>query len=564
MFENLRKFFSPPESVEDREHQYVYTNFHYFILIVIGIGLVLGLAGLIIVLFGPVQGLSPAVRIVSPVYMLTVSVISLWMVDLLKKGRRAAVTITMTSMLLLAVLLYDLTWNGFSGMEVFFYILPIISAGFIGSISSVIVTAISAVIFAFLTYYLEGIGFYPQVAPGTSSLSSFMVFTAGMVMISIFSLVVTRYLEWTYAAYLHSDDDKNLLDETLKNKELEHSTTLGKMEQEIKSLSRHNNLTDVILEVSRSGMVYSDLNAFLNRTASLISEKLGYYHTGIFLLDEEKEWAVLTAASSAGGQRMLNRGHRLAVGRQGIVGYVTATGNPHFVQSTESDRLHSRTTELPDTRSEAALPIIISSGLIGAVDIQSRREDSFHMAEVERLESVTKEISRAVENILARARIEGELENARRAFGELTHESRARLLRSVKPTYAFRTGSPMLETDKAPRTVHLPLVIRGDEVATIRIEMGEEEDVESEEVQEMIETLREQLTMAIENAGLYQESQLRAANERLIARITTEIRETMDVDQIIQIAAEEVRKSLDLDEVTIRFTPEQLKPRIGN
>ena len=43
------------------------------------------------------------------------------------------------------------------------------------------------------------------------------------------------------------------------------------------------------------------------------------YYVAVFLLDEGKEWAALRAASSEGGQRMIARNHRLAVGRQGVI-----------------------------------------------------------------------------------------------------------------------------------------------------------------------------------------------------------------------------------------------------
>lgn len=43
----------------------------------------------------------------------------------------------------------------------------------------------------------------------------------------------------------------------------------------------------------------------------LVSEKFGYYHAGIFLLDENQEYALLRASDSEGGKRMLERQHKL-------------------------------------------------------------------------------------------------------------------------------------------------------------------------------------------------------------------------------------------------------------
>ena len=70
------------------------------------------------------------------------------------------------------------------------------------------------------------------------------------------------------------------------------------------------------------------LDELLPKVTELISQQFGYYHAGIFLNDANNEYAVLSAANSEGGQRMLNRGHKLKVGEQGIVGYATSTGDP--------------------------------------------------------------------------------------------------------------------------------------------------------------------------------------------------------------------------------------------
>ena len=55
----------------------------------------------------------------------------------------------------------------------------------------------------------------------------------------------------------------------------------------------------------------------------IISTRLGYYHVGIFLVNEQGEYAILRSANTDGGLKMLARGHRLLVGQEGVVGYVT-------------------------------------------------------------------------------------------------------------------------------------------------------------------------------------------------------------------------------------------------
>jgi len=69
----------------------------------------------------------------------------------------------------------------------------------------------------------------------------------------------------------------------------------------------------------------------------------------------------------------------------------------------------------------------------------------------------------------------------------------------------------------------------------------------------MIESLAGQAALALENARLLEEAQKRAAEERLISEVTWSIRETLDIDRVLQTAAQEIRGRLNLQEVTIRL-----------
>ncbi|NIN93759.1 MAG: hypothetical protein GTO49_01955, partial [Anaerolineae bacterium] len=92
----------------------------------------------------------------------------------------------------------------------------------------------------------------------------------------------------------------------------------------------------------------------------------GFYHAGVFLLDDAGEYAVLRAANSEGGQRMLARGHRLKVGEQGIVGYATGRREPRIALDVGADAVYFDNPDMPDTRSEMALPLIAGGHVLGA------------------------------------------------------------------------------------------------------------------------------------------------------------------------------------------------------
>jgi GAF domain-containing protein len=62
--------------------------------------------------------------------------------------------------------------------------------------------------------------------------------------------------------------------------------------------------------------------------------------------------------------------------------------------------------------------------------------------------------------------------------------------------------------------------------------------------------------VALESARLYQDTQRRAAQERLVGEVTAHMRETLDIDTVLQIAARELGEVFGLPEVYIYLAEE--------
>jgi GAF domain-containing protein/HAMP domain-containing protein len=151
-------------------------------------------------------------------------------------------------------------------------------------------------------------------------------------------------------------------------------------------------------EVARDSAAVQDVDTLLKQAVNLISERFGFYHAGVFLLDKNEEYAYLRAASSEGGQRMLAREHKLAVGKVGIVGYVTGTGRPRIALDVGTDAVHFANPDLPETRSEMALPLRVGDHLLGALDVQSGQPNAFEESDVVVLQTMADQIAVAIQN----------------------------------------------------------------------------------------------------------------------------------------------------------------------
>jgi methyl-accepting chemotaxis protein len=165
-----------------------------------------------------------------------------------------------------------------------------------------------------------------------------------------------------------------------------------------RDLERRSRQLQAAAEVSRAAISAYELDGLLAQVTLLISEQFNFYHAGIFLLDEAGEYAVLQAANSTGGKKMLEKGHRLKVDEQGVVGYVTGKGRPRIALDVGKDAVHFDNPMLPETRSELALPLKIGSQIIGALDVQSKHEAAFDQDDITVLQTMADQLAIAIEN----------------------------------------------------------------------------------------------------------------------------------------------------------------------
>ena len=157
----------------------------------------------------------------------------------------------------------------------------------------------------------------------------------------------------------------------------------------------------------------------------MISQVFNFYHVGIFLLDDEMRFAILRASNSEGGQKMLEQGHQLEVGRTGIVGYVASTGEARIAADVGVDSVHFNNPNLPDTRSEMALPLRMGSDIIGVLDVQSTQPEAFSLSDVNILSVLSDQVSIAIENTRL-------LEETNTALAETEHAYRQLTLQTWK------------------------------------------------------------------------------------------------------------------------------------
>ncbi len=353
------------------------------------------------------------------------------------------------------------------------------------------------------------------------------------------------------------------------------------LEERGSALERRARYLEATAEVAREVTSVLDMPELLARVVTLISERFGFYHIGLFLLDPGGEWAVLQAASSAGGQQMLARGHRLKIGEVGIVSYVIGQGEQRIALDVGTDAMFFNNPDLPETRSEMALPLRARGEVIGALDVQSREPAAFTEEDAAVLQTLADQVAMAIGNARLFEQVQQSMEAERRAYGELSRQAWSEVSRARPGLgYRYEKGSAILpvehpmshsergkaaserrsESTEALPELTLPVKVREHTIATVNAHKpGGAGNWTSEEV-ELMKTLTEQLSVALESARLYQDTQRRAARERTIGEVTSRIRETLDMEAMLRTATEQICQTLGLEDLVVRLIdPESVK-----
>lgn len=387
-----------------------------------------------------------------------------------------------------------------------------------------------------------------------------------------------------------SDDELGLLATTFNQMTRELKQLVGNLEQRVaertQALERRAAQLQATIEISREAGTIRDLPRLLDRTVNMISERFGFYHVGIFLLDDPRisgdrsaTYVVLRAASSEGGRRMLQRGHKLRIGQVGIVGYVAGSGQPRIALDVGQDAVFFNNPDLPLTRSEAALPLIIQDTVIGVLDIQSTEPGAFSRDDIDILSVLAGQIALAIENsrLLTESRqAYQELEAllgtqtrqnwreylAARSFGYLLDRSGVRPLTKEQTSQLLQGGNGHQAAEVEPAaaedafTRHIAIMLRGQEIGTLILRRPREMGPWTHQEDEIIQKILDQAALALENARLLEQIQRRADQEETINQILARAQASLNLETVIKATVEEIGQALNVSRVQIRLHPE--------
>ncbi|HET9910193.1 MAG TPA: GAF domain-containing protein [Anaerolineales bacterium] len=351
--------------------------------------------------------------------------------------------------------------------------------------------------------------------------------------------------------------------------------------------SRRAAQLQTITELSETIAQLQDLIEIFPTVTTLISERFGFYHVGIFLVDQDHTYAILQAANSEGGKRMLTRRHRLRLGT-GVVGFAAQTGQPRIALDVGADAVFFDNPDLPNTRSEVALPLKTRGQTIGILDVQSTEAGAFSTEDLQVLTALANQVSIALENARLLTETRTALAQVQEVYNEFSKTEWSRTISNIQqPGFRYRTGRvEMLESalqnpevlaaisngeivaeqpdgfEEKRSSVAVPVKLRGEVIGILHVEANDSSKEWQKDEVGLIAAVAERAAVAMENARLFQDARRRAVKEQTISEATARISSALNIENILHTTAQELERVLTGSEIVIQFEsaePEGIK-----
>jgi GAF domain-containing protein len=205
------------------------------------------------------------------------------------------------------------------------------------------------------------------------------------------------------------------------------------------------------------------------------------------------------------------------------------------------------------------LPLKVGDRIIGALDVQSHYPNAFSEDDTAIMQVMADQLAVAIQNARLIQESQDNLRHLENLYGAYSQKAWHNLSESsLSIGYAYdQAGVKMIrntpgdtivpeERGGSTRLEHFPILVRGQEVATLDVWLDEE--TSNPEQRSLLQAIADRLGQTLENARLYMETQRRAERERMASDITARMRLSNDPNTILQTALQELRSALNIQQ----------------
>jgi len=202
--------------------------------------------------------------------------------------------------------------------------------------------------------------------------------------------------DWQKRALVSRNDEIGFLAYSFNQMADEISTLYRSLESQVITRTEQVRTASEVAQLATSA---ADLDTVLQQTVKLIIERFGYYYAAVFLLDGAKENVVLRESYSATAEGPIQPEFvKLPVGEGSIIGMVSASNQYYIATDVLEDPYYLPVGDLPETRSEAVIPLSVGDNVIGVLDVQSQRTNAFEADSIATLSTLASQIATVLQN----------------------------------------------------------------------------------------------------------------------------------------------------------------------
>jgi GAF domain-containing protein len=354
---------------------------------------------------------------------------------------------------------------------------------------------------------------------------------------------------------------------------------LGRQQQDMeKRLEQQAMRLHAATRVARALSDAREFDVMLADVVRLVREYFGYEFIHIYLLDADQEVAVLHAATGAVGESLLAAGHQFSIHSMSAVGQAAAQCMPIVVDPTHDEFPIQHVQGMPQMRSEAALPLLVGEDTIGVLALQSVEPDTFGPVDLPGLLALADQIAFAIANVRVYEEAQQNLHELSLLGREATHrgwweylaskgqEDRVYRRGKAKGWAArqkalveevVRVGNVVLSEDSAdgrPGYLAVPMLLRGEVIGVIGVESDEVSHWTQDDVR-VVQGIAERTSLAVENMRLFEQAQRTASRERLVNDITRNVQRAESVDDVLQVALQELGRAIGASRGVVQLQP---------
>lgn len=461
---------------------------------------------------------------------------------------------------------------------------------------------------------MAGIKRIDRVINMTQSLMIFYPLAASIVLLIASSfigrLISARLKELNETARQIIAGDMTTRNNVLGNDELgvlgqSLNLMVDKLGTSITRLEREGKQLQTVMQVGRSLVALLSVDEVLAELVNLTKETFNYYHTHIYLLDEQQKKLRLAYGYGSAGAEMKARGYAIdLLAPTSLVARAARTAEVVWVGNVREDPDWLPNELLPETYSEISVPIVVEGKVVGVLDAQEREVDGFDESDAVLFLALAGQAAVAIKNARLFAGVESALIEARETQKQYVQQGWDRdkvarrgagqahfslMVQDVLPESAIEQARQLAVQYKQPTSFTMaqlsdgsqasaqpgsglasagrqalvaPIIIKDVPIGNMQFHHIDPDRVWTEGELAVINTVLVQLAQVAEQQRLFDETQERASRERLLAEIGDKMRRAPSLEALMKVTTAELSKALNPMRVyaQLGFAPADKEP----